>query len=255
MQFSIIQEQTLPSTNAILKEMAKGGAPEGTVLVALRQTAGYGRHGRSFFSPEGTGLYFSLLLRPSFAAADAPHLTPLAAVALALAVERLFPVRAEIKWVNDLYLDGKKAAGILSESALGTDGALAYTVVGVGVNLLPPVGGFPEGLLATALLPEGGEPSRAEALREALLAAFLEEFAIRYEKMPRLDFLTEYRRRSFLDGRRVLVHNAAIDTAKTGKGRPALVLGITESGALAVRYEDGREDVLCAGEVTLRLGE
>lgn len=252
MQFSIIKGHSLPSTNTALLAMAREGAAEGTVLLAAHQTAGYGRHGRSFFSPEGTGLYFSLLLRPRFAAHLTPHLTPMAAVALAVAMERIAPVRAEVKWVNDIYLDGKKAAGILAQSALGADGLPAYAVIGIGVNVLPPEGGFPDGLMATALLPHG-DPSRGEEYKDALLAAFLEEFAARYEKMPDACFLEDYRRRSYLDGKRVFVHNAAIDTAKTGEGVPATVLGVTADGALSVRYEDGREEVLSAGEVTLRL--
>ena len=122
-----------PSTNRALKERAPS-LPAWHALIALEQTQGRGRLGRSFFSPAGTGLYMSVLLRPSLAPEDVPLITPAAAVAVCRALEELGSDRAQIKWVNDVYIGGRKVCGILTEAGPG----LGYVVVGVGVNVSPP---------------------------------------------------------------------------------------------------------------------
>ena len=141
----IIEKDSVTSTNTELIEMAKNGAKEGTVLIASEQTAGKGRTGKSFYSPEGSGVYLSILLRPDFKPEDALFLTTIAAVATAKAIESVSDKEAKIKWVNDVYLDNKKVCGILTESALSSDmEKLDYAVVGIGINLCPPEGGFPD---------------------------------------------------------------------------------------------------------------
>ena len=243
---------SIPSTNETLKALARDGAPEGTMMVARLQTHGYGRLSRAFFSPPDTGLYMSLLLRPDFAAIHTPLLTHAAAVAVAEAVTEVAGVTASIKWVNDIYVNEKKAAGILVESALGKDGALAYAVLGIGVNLFPPECGFPPNIPATAIFPA---EKRGEylSLRDALIRAILSRFAAIYDSMPSKDFLADYRRLSFLTGKDVLVYDAITDREKSGKGTPAHVTGIDDEGALTVRFEDGREVALSSGEVTLKV--
>lgn len=133
---------SLPSTNDRARELARDGAPSGTVVLAGRQTAGRGRLGRSFFSPPGAGLYMSLVLRPVLSPESALSITAAAAVSVRRALCRLLAPKAEIriKWVNDLLLDGKKICGILTESGpllRGGDGAMrfSYAVVGIGINL------------------------------------------------------------------------------------------------------------------------
>ena len=133
---------SVKSTNTALKELAKKGAPEGYLLSASSQTRGRGRLNRIFFSPKGTGLYCSLLLRPEIAL-PSYALTCLSAVALCETIES-YGIACGIKWVNDVYVNGKKAAGILVESAIDPDGRIRYAVIGIGVNLFQPTGGFPE---------------------------------------------------------------------------------------------------------------
>ena len=179
MEYTIIRLAETDSTNKQLKELwLAGRAGEGTAVLAERQTAGRGRLGRSFFSPEG-GLYFSLLLRPRDLASDAGLITVSAAVALARACDRFLPEGAaptKIKWVNDLYRDGRKIAGILAEAV--SRGNESRVILGVGLNLTLPEGGFPAelrekaGALFTALAPEEREnPNLLNHSRKRRIAA------------------------------------------------------------------------------------
>ena len=140
----------VPSTNALLREQAFSGAPEGTVLLAASQSQGRGRMGRPFFSPADTGVYLSLLLRPKTGEA-AGRVTTMAALAACQAVSALSGQDAGIKWVNDVFLNGKKVSGILTEATFSLeDGTPDYVVLGAGFNLYAPQGGFPEELADVA---------------------------------------------------------------------------------------------------------
>lgn len=243
----------IPSTNEAVKNLAREGAPEGVLMIARLQTHGYGRLARSFFSPPDTGLYMSLLLKPTFSPEKAPLLTHAAAVSLAGAIEAVAGCRTEIKWVNDIYVEGKKAAGILVESALDKNGGLAYAVLGIGVNLLPPAGGFPPMPTApTAIFPAAYRET-LEKHKNDLIREILSRFTALYDAFPDTAFLEEYRRRSLLIGRDVSVYDALTDRERTGGGTPAHVLDVTEAGGLLVRYKDGRCEELSSGEVTLRI--
>lgn len=235
------------STNKMLCEAARKGEKDTVLLIAETQTAGRGRFERRFFSPAGTGIYMSLLLHPTCSPALFPLITPLAGAAAAEAMESLSGERVGIKWVNDLYKNGKKIAGILAES--GFYGDAPYLVLGIGINAYMPQE-MPEELrsIAGAVWKE-----KTEDQRPALIAAFLERFFAYYAALPEKAFLDSYRAHSILIGKTVSVHNAAFDTAKTGEGQKALCIGIDENAALLVRYEDGKTDVLSAGEVTLSL--
>ena len=161
----------LPGTNAALRSRADAGAREGLVLIAQAQSAGRGRGGHSFCSPPG-GLYMSILLRPEIGARQAVGLTAMAAVAAARAAERLCGVPITIKWVNDLWKNGKKVCGILTEAALDLEsGMLDYAVLGLGFNVAAPADGWPEDLRDVAGTLYDGSP--APGARAALAAAFL----------------------------------------------------------------------------------
>ena len=124
----------LPSTNNTAKELAIAGAPEGTVVIAGRQTAGRGRLGRSFHAPEHLGLYFSVILRPNCKPEDLMHLTCCVGVAMCNAVEKAAGIRPQIKWINDLIVNRRKLGGILTELSVGADGYVEYAIVGIGIN-------------------------------------------------------------------------------------------------------------------------
>ena len=127
--------QTIDSTNNYAKRLILDGAAPGTAILAESQTAGRGRRGRSFYSPAGSGLYISVILRPKIDAVDDIQLlSAAAAVAVCRAIDRLKPDSgAQIKWVNDIFIGGKKVCGILSEAVSAGD-RIAGTVVGIGVN-------------------------------------------------------------------------------------------------------------------------
>ena len=235
-RFSVMVVEQTQSTNSDLKALALSGAPEGTTLMAERQTGGRGRRGRTFCSPQG-GLYLSTLLRPT-APIHPGLVTCLAAVAAARAIESLCDLWVEIKWVNDLYLNDRKVAGILAEGVLDPGGALTAVVLGIGINL---TGTLPEELatIATTLEAEGVALSR-----EDLAAAFLNEWE-RVQTAPVEEGMSEYRKRSLIIEREV--------TVVQGKDTyPATAIGITPEGHLRVRTADGERE-LSSGEVSVRL--
>ena len=143
-KLSISIARELGSTNTELKKLARAGAEEGRVLIALKQSGGRGRLGRSFYSPNGTGLYISVLVRPGLKSEETVFVTAMSAVCMARAIDRLCGKHALIKWVNDIFLDAKKVCGILCESAFEQSSMLSeYVVIGAGVNIYPPENGFP----------------------------------------------------------------------------------------------------------------
>ena len=194
----------LDSTNRTLRERAEEGAAEGTVIFAEEQKKGRGRYGRSFFSPPDTGLYFSILLRPEgWSAAEAWKLTTLAACSVCRAVEKVTGGQPGIKWVNDIYLNGRKICGILTEGVSGMEtGLLEYVVLGIGLNLYPPEEGFPGELQKSA----GALFEESEAdMKNRLAGLILKDFMDSYEKQNFEDQIRSYRSRSLVIGRNVSV--------------------------------------------------
>ncbi len=230
------------STNTDLKALAAGEAT-GTLAVAEKQTGGRGRRGRAFASPVG-GVYFSLLLRPTLPLSEISSLTGAVAVAVARALEEETGLPVGIKWVNDLYLHGKKAVGILCEAVADLEsGTPEYVVVGVGIDLC---GQLPPELdgIATTVEREGGRvPDRA-----ALIARAVREIERVAAAPLSEDVLAESRRRSVLLGREVTVTRGD-DTFR------ARAVDLNDLGELVVALEDGRTLALSSGEVSVRLPE
>ena len=236
---------SITSTNTVLKTMAEEGAEEGLCLIAGEQTAGRGRLGRSFFSPPDSGLYMSLLLRPNLQAAEATSVTACAAVAVAEAIESLAPVKAEIKWVNDVFVDGRKACGILTEASVdGESGQVNYLVVGIGINVSVPIGGFPEKLGSIAGPAFG--PESIPELRSRLAAEVLDRLTEYSSHLQKKECFEEYRRRSMVLGKR-------INILSPGKvPELATALDLAPDFALIVRTESGEIRQLNSGEVSIR---
>lgn len=197
-------ESSVDSTNTALKGLAKQGAPEGAVLLAEEQTAGRGTQGRSFVSPKGDGLYLSLLLRPRVPLSDLLTLTGHAAVAVRDAIEAVSGASAAIKWLNDIYLNGRKLCGILTElGPFGPDGLPDYVVVGIGVNVAQSRDTFRTQALdaiATSLAAEGFSVSRSE-----LAAAILRHMEEMYRRFPaaREEYLARYQAHCLTVGRTI----------------------------------------------------
>lgn len=239
--------ESVSSTNVVAKQLADDGAPEGTLVVANSQSAGRGRQGRSFASPQDTGVYFTLVLRPSFSLEDVSLVTSYAACCLAATIDECTSKSARIKWVNDVFVDGRKVSGILSEASFDAETqSLAYVVVGIGVNVVNPEDGFGAGnAIAGALVEQAND---ADDLRCRIVAGTVNRFMKDYERIPQMPHLDDYRRRSLLDGRRV--------HARTGSEEfDALVLGIDDDFTLRVKLDSGEEKNLVSGEVHIPSGQ
>ena len=238
---------TAPSTNALVREKANQGRPEGCIIIACEQTDGRGRYGRQFFSPVDSGVYLSLLLRPTaYSPQQATCLTAAAAAAMCQAIEAVTGQQPGIKWVNDIFLRGKKVCGILTEAAVGLEtGALDYMVLGAGVNLYPPVKGFPEEIqpIAGSVL----ERSCPEA-KNRLVGEFLNRFWDFYTHPECRTYLEDYRSRSLAIGQNVTVLSA-------GRAVSAYAYGIDDDFRLLVRYENGDTEALSYGEIRIQLAE
>lgn len=227
------------STNSEARRYAeslKGEIP--AIFVAEAQSAGRGRMGRSFYSPAGTGLYFSLLYSVPGGAENTVGTTCAAAVALLRAVRRTCGISAQIKWVNDLLDErGKKLAGILAESFVC--GEKTFVIVGIGVNLYTDV--FPEDISARAasILPCGN-------VRNALCAALADELLDLLECLPDRSFMEEYRAHSSVLGRQVRY-------TQNGTSHEGIAESVDDDGALWVRHGDGSYAKLASGEITVRV--
>ncbi len=240
----IVVHDVIDSTNTQAKRLAAAGAPHGTLVVANSQTEGRGRRGRSFASPAETGLYLSLVLRSTLPMESAALVTSAAAVAVCRALKTVCDKEVQIKWVNDLYYHEKKCCGILSEASADFEtGGVDYMVVGIGLNIHEPEGGFPAEIrtIATALFERGAHVPRCK-----LAAEIANEVLHLAEILPDCSFMEEYRARNLVPGREVTV-------LQNGTEYPAKALSITDSGHLIVQKPDGTTAEISFGEVSIRL--
>ena len=235
--------ETLPSTNELARRLAEQGVPEGTVVVAERQTAGRGRLGRSWTSPAG-GIWLSVVLRPALAVEQFPLIGLAACDATARAIEETTGLRPRLKWPNDVLVEGRKVAGLLLEAGPASGADPAWLVLGIGLNAnvgpeaLPDRPSYPATTLQAAL-------GRAVD-RGGLLRALLRALDGDYRELSRggeAAVLGRWRARSETLGRYVRVATAAA----TVEG---LAVDVDASGALLVRTDDGTERRTVAGEVT-----
>ena len=239
----VICLETVDSTNTYAKRLALSGAESGTLVVANQQTAGRGRRGHSFLSPPGTGLYMTLILRPTADMEQFQMITVAAAVAVCLTLEDLTEARPLIKWVNDIYLrrgqEERKVCGILSEavSDAGT-GSIGSVVVGLGVNLTTrEFGGLED--IAGAVFPEDIPPNVSRARIAAGIAERLMEFS---RRLSAPELISAYRERSLLLGRKITYQ-------QDGETRRARALDVDAQGGLVVENESGERLTLRSGEV------
>ena len=235
---------SVDSTNLVLRKLANEGAAEGTVVIAAEQTGGRGRKGRSFYSPQGTGVYVSLLLKPKIAPDDATLITTTAAVAVCEAVEALSGEPAGIKWVNDVFLRGKKVCGILTEGSFDMEsGQFEYAILGTGINVFEPSGGFPEEIreVAGSVL-----TSPAPDAKNRVIAEYLNRFLPLYRQLGAATTNAEYRRRSFVLGKMVNVLAGESIT-------PARAIDVDDHCRLIVEFADGHREALSSGEISVRV--
>lgn len=236
--------KTVTSTNDLAKQYALDLKPEGTVIVAREQTAGRGRKGRSFYSPMSTGVYISVLLRPELTAEKTLYITTAAAVAVAKAIEKISGKEAKIKWVNDIFVDGKKVCGILTEGAIDFEtGKMQYAVLGIGVNIKKPENDFPSEIqnIAGSVF-----DTTDKEVSSIIVAEILNNFMNYYKNLASKPFYEEYKKRMFLIGKQLTVYS--------GKDSyPAVAIDLDEELSLVVKDENGNIKKLNTGEVSIKI--
>ena len=243
--YDVIDSTNLEARRLILDESAKAPA----VVIARQQTAGRGRLGRGFYSPRD-GLYLSIVIKPDFDISRSSMVTVAAAAATSEAIDALCGCSTEIKWVNDIYLNGKKVCGILTEATTDFEtGQIDSLIIGIGINTSEK--SFPPELanIAGSVSAEG-----LDGHEKSLLAASITEKVLRYTK-DLSGFMDSYRRRSMVIGREITVYTGTYrkDPTQELGGRSAFALEIDDAGGLVVEYEDGTRQTLTSGEVSIRL--
>lgn len=235
-RIDVIYYSTTDSTNNCCKRLLADGKDGVFLVVAEKQTAGRGRQGKSFYSPPETGIYFSLVIRPKTSLQNAVTATTAAAVAVCKAVEALTDKKPKIKWVNDVYLDGKKICGILTEAIADFEsGTVDSVIIGIGVNVS--TNDFPQELDSAGSLNDNVNRS---ALIAAIADALLDIAGGNYYA-----FIDYYRSHSMVIGEK-------IKFIQNGRVTPALAVAIDESGGLEVELENGAHTVLRSGEISIR---
>ncbi|ADK30789.1 biotin--[acetyl-CoA-carboxylase] ligase [Brachyspira pilosicoli] len=245
-KFNFIIHKTVASTNIIARELAINGAESGTVVIAEEQTSGYGRNGKSFFSPYGTGIYMSIILnlKKEKKIFNSSFITTAAAMAVSKSIEEISNENTQIKWVNDVFINGKKVCGILTEGAFSfEDGKLDYAVIGIGVNVNFPKNGFPKELnnIAASINSKNNANSNTKSdIRNILVAKILENLYDYY--FNDVNFYEEYKKRSFLIGKKVSINI-------NNKEHIVKVLDIDKTFALVAEFQDGKIDKIVSGSI------
>ncbi|MEI0621091.1 biotin--[acetyl-CoA-carboxylase] ligase [Brachyspira pilosicoli] len=245
-KFNFIIHKTVASTNIIARELAINGAESGTVVIAEEQTSGYGRNGKSFFSPYGTGIYMSIILnlKKEKKIFNSSFITTAAAMAVSKSIEEISNENTQIKWVNDVFINGKKVCGILTEGAFSfEDGKLDYAVIGIGINVNFPKDGFPKELnnIAASINSKNNANSNTKSdIRNILVAKILENLYDYY--FNDVNFYEEYKKRSFLIGKKVSINI-------NNKEHIVKVLDIDKTFALVAEFQDGKIDKIVSGSI------
>lgn len=271
MNIKICFRETVDSTNLWAKQMAKEGAPEGTLAFADMQTAGRGRRGRAWASPPGTSIYMSLILRPAIRPEQASALTLVMGLSVAQGVQRVLDglsaekpagcgdgleagtqvsgeLRTGIKWPNDVVIRGKKICGILTEMSAGPEG-VDYVVIGTGINVnnrsfSPELSDMASSLALEAGLPEGVTVSRSQ-VRDAVLEAFAGNYEVFLQSGDLRGLMEDYNQILANRNRQVRV----LDEKAPFSG---IARGINAGGALLVERDGQKLEAVCAGEVSVR---
>ncbi len=224
----------IDSTNLEAKRMAKELQDEAVLLLAESQTAGKGRQGRSFYSPKSTGLYMSYMYTPKTDFSDSVTVTAAASVAVARAIEKLTDLKPSIKWVNDIYINGKKVSGILTEAVTGQK---VKIIVGIGVNITTEHFPVEVSSVATSL--------KTAIDRNELAVEIIKHLQELIEELPRRTFIDDYRKKSCVLGNEVVF-------IKNGDQSHGKAIDIDRDGGLIVETENGNV-TLNTGEITLRI--
>ncbi|MFA5148319.1 MAG: biotin--[acetyl-CoA-carboxylase] ligase [Candidatus Omnitrophota bacterium] len=236
----IYSYESTDSTNDVAHRLAQSGSPEGTVVFSEGQSKGRGRMGRHWVSPKGKGIYFSFILRPDVSPAEAPKITLMSAVAVALAIREVTHLGALIKWPNDIMINNRKAVGILTEMSAEVN-TVRYIVLGIGINVNTSKSDLPKE--ATSLRAEAGdEISRVELAQEVL-----RELDRQYRAFNDKGF------NKIIDEWKGLSHTLGGEVKITCQHRKieGTAVDLDSSGALVVRLDNGFTEHVTAGDVLM----
>ncbi len=237
--------KTIDSTNNEARKIAiKDSMNQGLVL-SEEQTKGRGRMGKTFYSPNQIGIYMSFFLKPNLDMADATLVTTATAVAVCLAIEKLTAKKPQIKWVNDIYLDGTKICGILTEAVSDFEsGKIETLIVGIGLNVKEPLTGFPDELdtIAGSLI----SSTETEVInRNRLIAEVANQFDAIYQTIEERSFLEDYKKRCFVIGKKITFRERKQEFE-------AIPIDIDPQGGLVVQMTDGQQRTLSYGEISIK---
>lgn len=239
--FDISVMDTVTSTNALLKEYTF--ASEGKIIIADSQSMGRGRFARKFYSPESCGIYMSILLKPTLPPENAVLITAAAAAAVSVACERLTNKNTQIKWVNDVLIEGKKVCGILTEGGIDIKtGNFDWAVVGIGINAYEPENGFDDEIKdrAGAVFAD-----RAPERRNRLAAEIINRFWDFYKNLGNKTFFETYKSRMSAIGHQ-------IEVIRGENKKTACCLDLDSECRLLVEYQNGEREYLSSGEISIR---
>ena len=240
----VVYSDEIDSTNIKAKQLGEEGASHGTLVVADMQTAGRGRRGRGWDSPSGSSIYMSIMLRPKFPPVKAPMLTIVMAYSVARALRTCTGLDVQIKWPNDIVVNGKKICGILTEMSTEID-YINHVVIGVGINVNQDT--FPDDIKETAssLKMELGKRIK----RSGLIAAVMKNFEKYYEIFQETEDLSGLKE---LYNSMLVNKDREVKVLEPGNEYKAYAIGINQTGELIVRTPDGKEKEIYAGEVSVR---
>ena len=232
----VIYYTTVDSTNNCCKRLIAEGRSGEFLVVAEQQSAGRGRQGKSFYSPSGTGVYFSLVLNPLLPLQNAVTATTAASVAVCRAIEKTTNKKPKIKWVNDVYLDGKKICGILTEAITNfEEGIVSNVIIGIGINIS--TDDFPDDVENAGNLDE--------RINRSLLIAEVCNELVKIANGDIKSFIDYYRSHSLVIGEKIIF-------IQDGEATPATAIAIDKTGGLEVELENGEHKVLRSGEISIR---
>ncbi|MBQ2135284.1 MAG: biotin--[Clostridia bacterium] len=236
---------TIDSTNTAAKKYATESLEEGLVVISSHQTSGRGRMGRRFSSPDNTGIYMSILLKPQINPENTVLITTSAAVAVSKAIEKLSGKKTDIKWVNDILIASKKVCGILTEGQINPSGkGIDFAILGIGINVYPPEEGFDEEIKDIAgYVFENHEQN----LKSKLIAEILNNFSYYYKNLLEKEYYEYYKSRCFVIGKEVFIlKNGEIETEGT-------ILDLDEDFRLFIKLKNGGEKYISSGEISVKI--
>lgn len=232
--------ETVDSTNLYLKR--KPNTSSNVLVISKTQTAGKGRHGKSFYSDEN-GIYMSFMLNKTIPVSEVYLLTTTAAVAVAETLNDLYKIDAKIKWVNDVYCNNKKLCGILCEGVLNSDGVYEKSIVGIGINVFKPY--FPAEIYNTAISLED-VVERSKIKRNLIIASIVNKFHTLINSLTDIELVEKYKSLSFMIGKTITVSSVDGDYS-------AKVLDIDNSAQLVIQKQSGEVVSLNSGEISIKI--